>query len=237
MNGIDFVIKRNGAKVPFTPNRITNAIYRAAVAVGGRDKSVAESLTLQVVKQLEENFPSGHIPSVEEIQDLVEKVLIENGHARVAKAYILYRDERTHLREQREAISYLPSENIPWAKIWQVLDWAVTHNLHNVEILNQRISRGEIAAIISEAEMFYEEDIKIAANMIIELQKEVRIVLITGPSSSGKTTTTIKVGQRLQQKDLHLVTLNVDNYFFNLEIQKMNSAITIMKPRRLLIWV
>lgn len=218
MSGIDFVIKRNGAKVPFTPNRITNAIYRAAVAVGGRDKSVAEGLTHQVMEHLEKNFPSRHIPSVEEIQDAVEKVLIENGHARVAKAYILYRDERAHLRKQREAISFHPSENIPWAKIWQVLDWAVTHNLYSVEILNQRITRGEIAAIISEAEMFYEEDIKIAANMIIEQQKDVRIVLISGPSSSGKTTTTIKVGQRLQQKDLRLVTLNVDNYFFDLEL-------------------
>ena len=218
MSGIDFVIKRNGAKVPFTPNRITNAIYRAAVAVGGRDKFVAEGLTQQVVNYLEKNYPSRHIPSVEEIQDVVEKVLIENGHARVAKAYILYRDERARLRKQREAISYHPSENIPWAKIWQVLDWAVTHNLYSVEILNQRIARGEIAAIISEAEMFYEEDIKIAANMIIEQQKEVRIVLISGPSSSGKTTTTIKIGQRLQQKDLRLVTLNVDNYYFDLEL-------------------
>ena len=168
MSGIEFVIKRNGAKVPFTPNRITNAIYRAAVAVGGRDKSIAEGLTRQVIDGLEKSIPSGGIPTVEEIQDIVEKVLIENGHARVAKAYILYRDERARLREQREAISYHPSENIPWAKIWQVLDWAVTHNLYNVEILNQRIARGEIAEIISEAEMFYEEDIKIAANMVIE---------------------------------------------------------------------
>jgi uridine kinase len=218
MSGIEFVIKRNGAKVPFTPNRITNAIYRAAVAVGGRDKSIAEGLTQKVISVLEKTIPSGGIPTVEEIQDTVEKVLMENGHARVAKAYILYRDERARLREQREAISYHPSENIPWAKIWQVLDWAVTHNLYSVEILNQRIAKGEIAEIISEAEMFYEEDIKIAANMIIEKQKEVRIVLISGPSSSGKTTTTIKIGQRLQQKDLHLVTLNVDNYFFDLDL-------------------
>jgi uridine kinase len=218
MSGIEFVIKRNGAKVPFTPNRITNAIYRAAVAVGGRDKSIAEGLTNQVVDYLENNFPSRHIPTVEEIQDVVEKVLIKNDHARVAKTYILYRDERARLRKQREAISFHPSENIPWAKIWQVLDWAITHNLYSVEILNQRIARGELAAIVSEAEMFYEEDIKIAANMIIEREKEVRIVLISGPSSSGKTTTTIKIGQRLQQKDLRLVTLNVDNYFFDLEL-------------------
>ncbi len=217
MAKFEYVIKRNGAKVPFTPGRITNAIYRAAVAVGGRDKSTAEDLTLKVISYLENTLPKKRIPSVEEIQDAVEKMLIENGHARVAKAYILYRDERARLRQQRDAISFRPSENIPWAKIWQVLDWAVTHNLYSVEILNQRIADGEIGDIISEAEMFYEEDIKIASEMIFQRKQDIRVVLITGPSSSGKTTTTIKLGQRLQQKDLRLVTLNVDNYFFDLD--------------------
>jgi uridine kinase len=217
MAKFEYVIKRNGAKVPFTPSRITNAIYRAAVAVGGRDKSTAEDLTLKVISYLENTLPKDRIPSVEEIQDAVEKMLIENGHARVAKAYILYRDERARLRQQRDAISFRPSENIPWAKIWQVLDWAVTHNLYSVEILNQRIADGEIGDIISEAEMFYEEDIKIASEMIFQRKQDIRVVLITGPSSSGKTTTTIKLGQRLQQKDLRLVTLNVDNYFFDLD--------------------
>ena len=217
MAKFEYVIKRNGAKVPFTPSRITNAIYRAAVAVGGRDKSIAEELTEKVIAYLEQTLPSGHIPGVEEIQDAVEKMLIENGHARVAKAYILYRDERARLRQQRDAITFRPSANIPWAKIWQVLDWAVTHHLYSVEILNQRIANGEIGDIISEAEMFYEEDIKIATQMIFQRKQDIRIVLITGPSSSGKTTTTIKLGQRLQQKELRLVTLNVDNYFFDLD--------------------
>ena len=217
MPKFESVIKRNGVKVPFTPSRITNAIYRAAVAVGGRDKTIAEDLTKKVIAYLEQTLPSGHIPGVEEVQDAVEKILIENSHARVAKAYILYRDERARLRQQRDALSFRPSENIPWAKIWQVLDWAVTHNLYSVEILNQRIAKGEIGDIISEAEMFYEEDIKIASEMIFQRKQDIRVVLITGPSSSGKTTTTIKLGQRLQQKELRLITLNVDNYFFDLE--------------------
>ncbi len=218
MKKIQYVIKRNGVKVPFTPERITNAIYRAAVAVGGRDKKIAEELTGQVVTNLENNFPGGHIPTVEEIQDAVEKILIENGHAKVAKAYILYRDERARLRKQREETTIRPSHNIPWAKIWQILDWAVTHNLHSVTFMNQRIAKGDIAEIISESEMFYEEDIRIATSMIIERHQHLRIVLISGPSSSGKTTTTIKIGELLRQKGLNLVTLNVDNYFFDLDL-------------------
>ena len=218
MEKIKFVIKRNGAKVPFSPERITNAIYRAAVSVGGRDRALAEKLTKQVVKYLESHLPSEQNPDVETIQDIVEKILIENGHAKVAKAYILYRDERARLRQQREEITIRPSKNIPWAKIWQILDWAVTHNLHTLQGLNDRIANGEISSIISESEMFYDEDIKNASEIIISRQKDLKLVLISGPSSSGKTTTTIKIGQILQQKGLKLVTLNVDNYFYDLAV-------------------
>ena len=98
------VVKRTGAVVPFNPARITNAIYRAAVAVGGRDRSIAASLTEQVVTILEQNTQPGHTPHVEQIQDIVEKVLIENGHARTAKAYILYRAERSRRRDRKSVV-------------------------------------------------------------------------------------------------------------------------------------
>jgi len=95
MARIKYVVKRNGATVPFSKNRITNAIYRAAVSVGGRDRQIAEGLSKQVVEILETRFGPKKYPLVEEIQDIVEKVLIENGHAKVSKAYILYREERS----------------------------------------------------------------------------------------------------------------------------------------------
>jgi len=104
MTRFKYVIKRTGAKVPFTAERITNAFSRAAVAVGGRDRKIAEQLTEEVICYLEKTLPPEHIPHVEEIQDAVEKILIENGHAKVAKAYILYRDERARMRQQREPL-------------------------------------------------------------------------------------------------------------------------------------
>lgn len=211
------VIKRSGVKVPFTPNRITNAIYRAAVAVGGRDKKTAENLTQKVIDYVEETIPQKEIPTVEQIQDASEKILIENGHAKVAKAFILYRDERARMRKQRKLQTIRPSTNIPWEKIWQVLDWAVSHNLHTIEHYKKRLENNELQQIVSESEIFYEEDIKLAAHEICERRDNLRIVLITGPSSSGKTTTTIKIGQILKQMGLSLVALNVDNYFFDLE--------------------
>ena len=114
MTKITRVTKRDGSVVPFTPERISNAIYRAAVAVGGRDRAASEALAAQVVAQLEETTPEGEIPNIEHIQDLVEKVLIENGRAKVAKAYILYREERARQREKRTDRDRMPSGNIPW---------------------------------------------------------------------------------------------------------------------------
>jgi uridine kinase len=212
------VIKRTGAVVPFNPERITNAIYRAAVAVGGRDRSIAEGLTQQVVEILEETTPPGRHPAVEEIQDVVEKVLIENGHARVAKAYILYRDERARQRREKAGRGYRESSNIPWRKIYEVLRWSVDHDLHTIERLNARIAQGEFPHIVEEADRAYEEDIDTAAQLIAGRRDQVKLVIIAGPSSSGKTTTTIKLGQRLSRIGLSLVSLSVDNYFFNLEL-------------------
>jgi uridine kinase len=215
---ITHVVKRTGALVPFTPERITNAIYRAAVAVGGRDRSIAEGLTRQVVDILEQVSPPGKYPTVEEIQDVVEKVLIENGHAKVAKAYILYREERARQRREKAARGYRESSNIPWRKIYEVLRWSVAHELHAVERLNARIAAGEWGQIVQESDRCYEEDIDTAAQLIVERRNEVRLVIIAGPSSSGKTTTTLKLGQRLAKVGLSLVTLNVDHYFFDLEL-------------------
>jgi len=218
MGKIQYVIKRNGAVVPFNKDRITNAIYRAAVAVGGRDRTMAEDLTGQVVASLEQQVPAGQSPTVEQIQDAVEKVLIENQHARVAKAFILYRADRARGRQQRIKDSSYPSSNIPWAKMWHILDWAVEQGVNTIEGFNQRIAKGELTDIVCESEELYHEDIHNAADLIISRAKDLKIIVITGPSSSGKTTTTINVGEHLKQKGYSLVTMNIDNYFFDLAL-------------------
>jgi uridine kinase len=218
MAKITQVIKRSGALVPFTPERITNAIYRAAVAVGGRDRFIAEILSKQVVDKLENSSEIMNPPTIDTIQDMVEKVLIENGHAKVAKAFILYRNEREIVRQNRAKLASRPSENIPWAKIWHVLDWAVDQNLNTTKGLEQRLNNGEFEKIVSASEKMYEIDIEDTVEMIKLRKDNLRIVIITGPSSSGKTTTTIKIGKRLERMNLKLVTLNVDNYFFDLKM-------------------
>ena len=94
-----YVTKRDGRKVPFNVEKIINAIFKAAKAVGGTDYEEASKVAEEVCRMVETQF--GDTPSVEQIQDLVEKVLIERGHAQTAKAYIVYRYERTRSREMK----------------------------------------------------------------------------------------------------------------------------------------
>lgn len=89
--------KRDGRQVTFNIEKIANAIFKAAQAVGGNNYEEALELAGMVGDVLQQN--GNTTPTVEEIQDIVEKVLIENGHAATAKAYILYRSTRTRARE------------------------------------------------------------------------------------------------------------------------------------------
>jgi uridine kinase len=215
---ISHVIKRTGSVVPFNRDRITNAIYRAAVAVGGRDRVTAERLTDQVVDILESTTPPGSPPTVEDIQDIVERVLIKNGHAKTAKAYILYREERSRHRRSSTTRQSRDSSNVPYRKLWEALSWAVDHDLHTIEALNARLARGEFAQVVRETDECYHQEIATAARLIEERGDDVKIVIIAGPSSSGKTTTTIKLEALLRDMGKQLIALNVDNYFYDLEL-------------------
>jgi len=93
------VRKRSGQIVPFDRTKITTAIFKAAQEVGGRDREVAELLTDEVLLYLYSE-KDAKLPEVEDIQDAIEKVLIERGHARTAKAFILYRDRRSQVRQK-----------------------------------------------------------------------------------------------------------------------------------------
>ncbi|MBI5208075.1 MAG: anaerobic ribonucleoside-triphosphate reductase [Candidatus Firestonebacteria bacterium] len=103
VNVLAQVKKRNGNIVIFDKKKIADAIFKAARAVGGEDRLLADELAEAVTLYLTKEY-QGRIPEVEEIQDIVEKVLIETGHAKTAKAYILYREKRTKIRKFREGI-------------------------------------------------------------------------------------------------------------------------------------
>jgi ribonucleoside-diphosphate reductase alpha chain len=101
---IEKIEKRDGKIVPFEREKITNAIFKAMEAVGEPDYELADKLSKRVVEILEKKLQPGQIPKVEEVQDIVEAVLIEEGKARVAKAYILYRRKRAEIRKEKQQI-------------------------------------------------------------------------------------------------------------------------------------
>ncbi|MEW6710953.1 MAG: ATP cone domain-containing protein, partial [Candidatus Riflebacteria bacterium] len=211
------IVKRNGQVVPFDKEKIVNAIFKAAVQVGGEDRRLAEILTEKVVHHLEVTRKPPALPSVEEVQDIIEKELIESGHARTAKEFILYRYAHNKLREGVEKQGATSSGNIPYKKIWQTLTWALDHDCYSVDKINARIENGTYPELVKEATEKYDADVASAVEKIIARKGDVRIVIIAGPSSSGKTTTTIKTGEHLAKQGYELVSMELDNYYFNLE--------------------
>lgn len=138
------VMKRDGSIVDFDRKKIENAIFKAAKAVGGSDYSIAEKLTDQVIEILEQKFGFS-TPHVEDIQDVVEKVLIENGHAKTAKAYILYRKQHQDMREFKNL--FLDIENTIDQYIGK-MDWRVNENSnmsYSLQGLNNHISTAVIS--------------------------------------------------------------------------------------------
>lgn len=93
------IVKRDGRKVDFDLEKIANAIFKAAQAAGGHDYETAQKIANEVQKKLYDEIDE--CPTVEQIQDTVEKILIKEKHAKTAKQYIIYRNERTRIREMK----------------------------------------------------------------------------------------------------------------------------------------
>ncbi len=139
-----YVRKRDGKLEPFDQERITNAIWKAAKAVGGKDREQARRVSNQVVAELRNRFGEDGCPTVEEIQDLVEKMIIENGHAQTAKAYILYRKQHQDMRELAALLSNADLVD----QYLELEDWRVRENSnmsYSLQGLNNHLSSTVIA--------------------------------------------------------------------------------------------
>ncbi len=213
---VRMVIKRDGNVVPFDRDRIATAIFKAAASVGGSDRATAEKLAAEVEQRCEATYSKGGIPSVEDIQDVVEETLIENDHVHTSRAYIIYRHERSQARAARMD-RFEATDNIPYKKIYEVLRWNMAHDCETVEGLNEIIASGRFPDLVRDSNARYHDEVVRGAGKIIERLPDVRIAIIAGPSSSGKTTTTIKIGEALKKAGRELVAINIDHYFFDLD--------------------
>ena len=141
---MNFVRKREGKLEPFDQERITAAVWKAAKAVGGKDHDQAQRVSDQVLVELKSRFGEDGCPTVEEIQDIVEKMLIENGHAQTAKAYILYRKQHQDMRE----LAALMSSADLVDQYLEIEDWRVKENSnmsYSLQGLNNYLSSTVIA--------------------------------------------------------------------------------------------
>jgi ribonucleoside-triphosphate reductase len=120
----EFVIKRDGRLAPFRLEKVSEAIFKAARSVGGEDRTIANDIAIKVYESAKEQF-RGKSPTVEQIQDLVEKELVEAGHAKTVKAFILYRQKRSELRDSKAFLAKV--EGIINGYILKY-DWRVSEN-------------------------------------------------------------------------------------------------------------
>jgi len=131
--------KRDGRIVDFNQDKIFTAISKAMRAVGELNKEKAETMAQQVTQVLNKRFDGHTVPSVEEIQDIVEEVLIKNRLVAVAKAYILYRDLHNKIRSIN---SLVDSDELVMNYI-QKLDWRVRENsnmTYSLQGLNNHVA-------------------------------------------------------------------------------------------------
>ena len=239
-NCIIKVQKRNRALVTFDEHAIFHAIMRAAESIGGLqqdylpgvndklfdayalDEKVAEFLTDAVVICLQSD-PHHHIanvpPTLETIQDLVIHVLRSYGFQNTADAYECYRWGRHWLREGAITDTQFVGNGFPRKRMEKTLEWNRQHGCDTVAGLNAVVRDGKLRPLIDAALAQYEATLDEAAKKVIarlNAGDHIRMLWISGPSASGKTTTTVKLTQRLEKQGLRFLMLNLDDYFWAL---------------------
>jgi uridine kinase len=239
-NHIIKVQKRNRALVMFDAGRIRRAILRAAQSVGGfqqdflpeingrvfdacsTDENIAGFLADTVVvclnsdpHHLISNFP----PTIEIIQDEVLHALRSYGFQNTADAYACYRWGRHWLREGAITPAQFVGNGFPGERIAQTLAWNRQRGCHTVAGLNEIVRRGKIKPLVDESLALYEASLDEAARKVLARLNRgdsLRMLWVSGPSSSGKTTTTLKLIERLEKEGVQFLMLNLDDYFWSL---------------------
>jgi len=210
------IVKRSGTIVAYDRKRISTAIYKATTSLDRGNRSLAEQLAEQLENALASTYRGEMIPTVEDVQDVVERVLMENRHTELAKDYILYRHQRARERAAR-VYEFEISDNVPYRKIYEVLRWNMDHRCDTVDGLNRIIRGGEYPQLVRAADKRYLAEVALASDLILRKLDDIRIAIVAGPSSSGKTTTMIKVSENLRSAKVAFKAINIDHYFFDLE--------------------
>src|ERR1039457_4370077 len=239
-NHIIKVQKRNRALVSFDEEAICKAVLRAADSIGGfrqdhlpgindkiyeaydTDEKIAEFVADIVVLCLNSNphhlianFP----PTIEAIQDGVLHALRSYGFQNTADAYECYRWGRHWFREGAINEAQFVGNGFPRKRMEKTLEWNRQRGCDTVAGLNEVVRSGKFKLLVEESLAAYEASLDEAARKVIarlNASDDIRMMWVSGPSSSGKTTTTVKLTERLQKHGLKFLMLNLDHYFWAL---------------------
>ncbi|NLB55584.1 MAG: response regulator SirA [Lentisphaerae bacterium] len=211
------IVKRDGTVVKYDRDRVSTAVFRAMASVGHGLRADAERIALHAEEVLTANYRASDFPSVEDIQDIVEQSLSVAGFNDVASAYMVYRSKRAQARAARD-LTFEVTDNIPYKTLYETLKWNMEHGCESVDKLNNIIDTGQFPVLVGASELRFHADIGRTAQQLIENREKIRIAVIAGPSSSGKTTTTMRLSEFLAKAGLRLKTINVDNYFFDRDL-------------------
>ena len=239
-NLIGKVQKRSRALVKFDPARIWKAIIRAAESIGGfqrdflpgvndaifathkTDESIATFLADAAIVCLNSdpkhqivNFP----PTIETVQDEVLHALRSYGFQHTADAYECYRWGRHWLREGAITQEQFAGNGFPRDRMRQTLETNRKLGVDTVTALNDTVRSKRIKDVITASLAEYDASLDEAARKILtrcQGVESLRMIWISGPSSSGKTTTTVKLKQRLEEHGMKFLMLNLDDYFWSL---------------------
>jgi len=205
----------------FAPDYIPD-INERVFAAGGTDDGIASFLADLVViclnadpRHLVTNFP----PTVETIQDTVLHVLRSNGFAKVADAFECYRWGNHWVREGAITHEQFVENGYPAETMDPLLAWNQAHGCDTMEGLNEAVREQRLERIIDGALERYEQALDgVAGKLMHRLENgdDIRMIWVSGPSSSGKTTTTVKLTERLRARGLRFLMLNLDDYFWSL---------------------
>jgi len=188
----------------------------------GTDAAIADFLAEAVVVSLNSNphhLISNFPPTIEVIQDEVLHALRSYGFQHTADAYACYRWSRHWLREGAITKEQFVGNGFPRERITQMQAWNKAHGCDSVAALNEITRAGKLKQLVDASLARYETSLDAAAARMMERLQggdKIRLMWISGPSSSGKTTTTVKLTERLKQHGLQFLMLNLDDYFWPL---------------------
>lgn len=231
-NKIAQLTKRTGARVTFCPERIQQAILKAAEAIGGfdqdiipgtiyaafknkQDDEIANLLTDDVIMCL--NATGSYLnpsspPDVERVQDIVIHVLRSRGFVDTADVYETYRWGKAKVRQGELPDEVFAGVGFPRSQMNELFEWNKTNHCETIQKLNAWVLSGRFKELVEASIAEYDRNLDRVAKQFID-KGSVRILFVAGPSSSGKTTTTSKLAQRLAKHGLRFTELNLDDYF------------------------